>query len=407
MTATPFDSLTVNFSVAWASDPFAASPSWTDETANVRSWATDRGRSGDLDEFPTGRLVVVLDNSTRRYDPLYASSPLSPNVLPGKKCQLTLTYSAVSYIVFTGFLDSLDQSSDPANTLGLATLTALDGTAMLARARLANNPGVFVGANETIGQRAGRMLDRVGWPAADREIDTDLPAVEALEETGQTFASQMALEGAGDLCQQFIKGDGKFCLRGRRWQAGHNLTASATIGDATSGEISYSDVGISLKRSEIINRASGALTGGQKVDLTDSASKTAYGESGKDLGTVTLVNPNVLQNSLEWILAYNKDPRSRVPQVTFNPRKNPAAIYPVVLAAEIGTRWTFNRRPQNVGAAISRDVIVQGVSLAMNANPGTFTARFNLSDAPGPSGSGGFWRIGVDKLGSSGTAVWA
>jgi hypothetical protein len=70
-------------------------------------------------------------------------------------------------------------------------------------------------------------------------------------------------------------------------------------------------------------------------------------------------------------------------------------MYPVILGAEIGTRWTFKRRPQNVGSAISQDVIVEGVTHTMT--PSTFESTFDLSQASTSSGGGTYWLAGSGK----------
>jgi hypothetical protein len=207
----------------------------------------------------------------------------------------------------------------------------------------------------------------------------------------------------------FIKGDGKFCYRGHRWQLANNLTATATIGDS-SAEIGYSDITFAYDDTQIFNRATGTASdsAATSLDTSDATSITAYGESARALGTLTVVNVNVLRNTLGWIVANYKDPKLRAEQVQFSrpPASAAATWYPMVLGAAPGVRLTLVRRPQSVGASISQDVIVESVSHSMNVH-GAWQATFGLSGAPGSAGSSGYWRIGTDKLGSSGTAVWA
>jgi hypothetical protein len=108
-----------------------------------------------------------------------------------------------------------------------------------------------------------------------------------------------------------------------------------------------------------------------------------------------------VNNTLEWVLANYKDPKLRVTQVSFNPRPHssvhPSAtsIYPPVLSAEIGTRWTFKRRPQNVGSAISQDVIVEGITHTMTSD--SFSSTFDLSQAATITAGGTYWLAGSGK----------
>ena len=414
MTVTPFDSLTITFEVSW-STAWNAAPSYTDESANLRSFKIRRGRSSAFDQFNAGRLTVELENSSRRFDPTYTAGALFGNLLPRRKCRLSATYNAVTYRLFTGYLDGIDQTGEPSNTLGSATLTASDGFKILARARVPTGDA-SVGDGDTLSQRVGRMLDYCDWPAGERDIDTNSPTSVHTIESGQVILANIYEVCAGDLGQFFIAGDGDATYHGRAWQLANNLTASYTVGDLPSaGEIPYNDVVFDgAPDTQIFNRTfadyyTGNVTLGftsRSLDINDATSVNAYGESSMNLGLIGVNNTNVVQNLLEYILAYYKDPKLRVTQVSFNPRRDPSTQYPVVLAAEIGTRWTFKRRPQNVGSAISQDVLVEGISYAMT--PDSFTSTFDLSQAPTAPDGGTYWRMGFGKWTTgSPAATWA
>jgi hypothetical protein len=411
VTVTPFDSLTFTFEVSWTT-AWNAAASYVDESAYVRSMSIRRGRSSAFDQFSAGTLTVELDNTTRRFDPIIGASALSPNVVPRKLCRVSVTYSAVTYRLFTGYLTALPQAGEMSNTLGTATLTAADGFNMLARAKLPTG-GAFVGDGETLSARIGRLLDYAAWPAGLRDIDLNSPTSVHTQENGQPVLANIYEVTNGDLGQFFMAGDGDATYHGHAWQLANNLTAAATVGDGA-GEIGYSDVVFTYDDTLLYNRALCTYYTGSESstfvlhtgDFEDATSITAYGESAKDLGLIGVNNANVVQNTLEWVVAYYKDPKLRVSQLSFNPRRSPATHYPVVLGAEIGTRWTFKRRPQNVGSAISQDVIVEGVTHTMT--PSTFESTFDLSAAPLTSAGDSYWRMGFGKW-TTGTpsATWA
>jgi len=62
-----------------------------------------------FEHMQVGEAVVTLDNEDRRFDPWYTSSPLYPNVAPGKfaKIQVTDTVSGLTYDVFRGTVDDI------------------------------------------------------------------------------------------------------------------------------------------------------------------------------------------------------------------------------------------------------------------------------------------------------------
>jgi hypothetical protein len=74
-----------------ATDPFDA-PSWTDETAFVRSFTMTRGRQQALDVFQPGTATVEVDNSDRRFDPNYSAGPHFGDLLPGRRGRIRATY---------------------------------------------------------------------------------------------------------------------------------------------------------------------------------------------------------------------------------------------------------------------------------------------------------------------------
>ena len=80
------------FQVDWNNDGILDG---VNEAANMKDLPSFyRGRSyyissgGDgFEAFQEGRVSIVLENTSRRYDPWYTSSPLYPNVVPSRKCQ--------------------------------------------------------------------------------------------------------------------------------------------------------------------------------------------------------------------------------------------------------------------------------------------------------------------------------
>ena len=410
MSVTLQDGLTVTFEVSWTTD-WNATPSYEDESAFVKGFRLKRGRSSQFDQFQAGTLSVDLENSARLFDPLYASSTSPGNIVPRKLCRLSIAHNAVTYRLFTGFLDGLPQYGEPSNKLGWATLNATDGFKILARAKLPTG-GASVGGGETLSARIGRLLDYVAWPAGARDIDPVSPTSVETQEVGQPILAQIYEVTNGDLGQVFVAGDGDFTYHGHAWQLSNNLTASATLADLITGsEIPYTACAFTFDDTLIFNRATATnYTGPPYVlhtsDVEDATSVAAYGESVKDLGLIGVNNMNVVQNTLEYILAYYKDPKLRVTQVSFNPRRTPATMYPVVLGAEIGTRYLFTRRPQNVGSAISQDVLVEGITHSMTSD--SFTATFDLSQASTAPDGGTYWRMGFGKATTgSPAATWA
>lgn len=87
---------------------------WGDETPRSMGLRTNRGRDHMLqpdgkgvERQRVGVATLTLENHDRRYDPYYASSPLYPNVAPGRDVQIRVTDGATIWNAFRGRIDDL------------------------------------------------------------------------------------------------------------------------------------------------------------------------------------------------------------------------------------------------------------------------------------------------------------
>jgi hypothetical protein len=192
--------------VAFATDPFAVTPTWADVTAYLQRADTSRGRQFELDQVEAGTLKAVLDNADRRFEPQYASSPYYPNVEPVRKIRLSATIGGTPYYLFTGFVERWPV--DWSQNASTVEVTATDGFEALNSFQLvASYP------QELAGARINRVLDDVGWPAADRAIDAGQSLLAAVtfaeeDEQGALGHIQDATLSDGPTASFFIDGRG-------------------------------------------------------------------------------------------------------------------------------------------------------------------------------------------------------
>ncbi len=74
--------------IAFDSDPFDATPIWTNIHADVLSLYTKRGRQHELGRMETGIATVQLLNVAGNYWPLNVGGDYYGKVLPGKKINI-------------------------------------------------------------------------------------------------------------------------------------------------------------------------------------------------------------------------------------------------------------------------------------------------------------------------------
>src|SRR6266508_1738173 len=114
--------------VAFASQPLATTPIWTDVSSRLISVSAVTGRQSELDDWQATSAEVVLDNSDRALDPLNTGSAYYPNVKPRRRIRLQAV-SGSTFHVFTGFTDGYIQSYRPPRQatvrISVSDLTAL------------------------------------------------------------------------------------------------------------------------------------------------------------------------------------------------------------------------------------------------------------------------------------------
>lgn len=142
-------------------------PVWVDITERVRSGRITRGRQSEFDRTAAGKLVVVVDNRDRTFDPEFNS-----DARPNKRIRVSVGPGADTVRLFDGFLDALPQSySGPADAT--VNLSATDAFKLLARFELDAIYGSVVEADGPWGW----------WRLAD-----DLPVtVTAIDSSGNDF----------------------------------------------------------------------------------------------------------------------------------------------------------------------------------------------------------------------------
>ena len=139
-----------------------------DITSIVKSaeWAFGKDNASQfVGKSVAGNLTVVAKNDDGRFNSFNAASPLSANLLPGKPMKVVMTVSGTSGVMWQGFLDSIEPTSDR----GGNHEAMLRGLGSLARIR-DQQVSVSIQSNVRTSSAMTEILDQVGWPSGDRQI---------------------------------------------------------------------------------------------------------------------------------------------------------------------------------------------------------------------------------------------
>jgi hypothetical protein len=238
------------------------------------------------------------------------------------------------------------------------------------------------------GAAVTKILDIIGWPSADRTIETGKTTVVAFDTSGMTALGAIQALEKTEQGRFFIAPDGKatFYNRHHTLTTAASTTSQATFGDS-GGELPYGDLDLDYDDSKIRNSITTARVDGSPFPAKDTTSITSYRERGYSLTGLLNSSDAELRDMGQWLLTHYKDPATRVPQIVIQPRALPASLFPQVRDRLLGDRVTVKRRPQNVGSAISLAVLIEGIQHDLTLDD--WTVKLFLS----PAETTGFFRL--------------
>lgn len=254
---------TPKLQIAWAGTGIVGAAG-TDVTSRVRyeigvAWSRGMDGARVFASPVSGELGFVLDNQSKDYSAEYASSPLYPNVVPGRKAILTTTSPART--LFTGHLKTILQQ--PAWGQKTVAFGCLDTLTRLGRKSVST--GVY--ENVLTGAAINAVLDAIGWPSNERVIDTGTVALQQWwldkEDAAGAVVSLMLTEGP--LARIYIDPRGYFVFEAQDYRTTESRCTSsqATFTSTTTNiffsyEPNYDDI-VSKIRLTQTERVLGAL----------------------------------------------------------------------------------------------------------------------------------------------------
>lgn len=159
--------------VDWDNDGYY---SGENEATRMTGFRCSRGRDNfiksDLsgfEHYSPGEAVITLDNSDGRYDPYNTSSPLYPNVSPGRRVRLGVKNgtSGLDYNIMRGTISNIQPYNDGMRKR--VVITVLDGLNWL------RTQPVIIGKqeNKTYGDLVKTVLDTCTFPSTEWTYSTN------------------------------------------------------------------------------------------------------------------------------------------------------------------------------------------------------------------------------------------
>jgi hypothetical protein len=408
-----FDSnVDITVEVAFDSDPFSSSQSFTDISEFVRFFSISRGRTHELGDFRAGNLSFAVSNQDNRFNPsqtthFFDSINNRTKITPLKQVKVSATYDSTTYVLFRGFLDTVPVKFIAEGADSIVTFTAIDAFRLFQNQTLQSvgwrigRAGFselgqttrlgYVDSQELSSDRVSRILNTIGFPSALRSIDTGTKQVisQATSTNVLTALKECELAENG---QFFISKDGKATFRNRAYKFTNALaTTSQATFDNSGSNLPYTNVVLSFDDDEVINSYSWTRSGGTTQFIADSDSVLRFTALGSSQSTINTSDSDVL-SIIQQKLSETAIPIIRIDKLDINPRVN-TSIWVQALGREIGDRITVNIVNTD-GSTLSDELFIESISHSVNASSQTWNWTLTLSPASSAS-----WVLGQALLG--------
>jgi hypothetical protein len=282
----------------------------------VDSIKTVRGRSANADNFQTGNMSLRIIDQNGYFNPMNPASPFNNLLTPMRKVQITANYGSKTYPIFAGYITSYSTTTPKdVGDVVYTTITAVDGFRLAYNAQIstvATTP-----AGQTTGTRIGKLLDAIGWPASQRDIDTGQTTVQADPGTARTGLAALQTIESTEYGALYMDALGNFVFQDRLLTSS-SVAGTPTVFNDNGTGISYNNALWKLDDTLVFNKATVSRVGGtaQVASNQDSIDKYflhSYNEQNLMMETDT----EALNNALAYV-ASRQDTSIRCDAITLD-----------------------------------------------------------------------------------------
>jgi hypothetical protein len=375
-----------------------------------------RGRFSQLwDSLDAGSCRVALRNNDRDFDPLHATSPYYGQIVPGRRIEV----SANGYVIWTGYVNDwdLEYSIDGIST---AFIQSTDALGMFGQLQF----DAWTNTATTIDGKLDAICDRseVAWPDTARDfsgadIYFSVLAPITLQSDAVSWGSNVLnycqLIARSNLGYFFASRTGNLTFRSR------NIIGTSYYGDYTlipafgaellldeygspildedgqftiaeSGGIPFRGIAASVGSDRLFARVSVDREGGTAQTST-VADTTAwiidYGPLRSLAISGLLMDSDAQSGYLaDELLALYEEPVYRISEIEVDITPLSSTDQDTVLALDITDRVVVSFQPNGVGASITQELVIQGIShsISVERHVVTFSLQVRVPLTLGP-----------------------
>jgi len=244
-----------------------------DVSNQINYITTNRGRQAEADQFQTGTLSLRIVDQAGDFNSQNPNSPYFGLLSPMRKVQITATYGAVTYPIFSGFITSFSTTT-PQNATDVVytTINAVDAFRLAQNAQIATVAGAGV---QLSGSRINALLDAIDWPASMRDIDAGLTTMQADPGTARTALNAMQVVETSEYGALYVDASGSFVFQDRALTSS-SVAGTPTVFNDNGTDIAYNNAVWILNDVLVYNQANVTRSGGSVQTATNQPSIDKY-----------------------------------------------------------------------------------------------------------------------------------
>lgn len=347
-----------------------------DVTPKVLEYATNRGKSRQLDRYAAGQIQINLDNTDRTFDPLYAGSPYAGQIIPRRPVRITS--NGIRQIV--GSIDDWDLSYEVRGR-AIATVKGSDAMTQLANQTLP----ALTNTVELAGARINAILSnpQVNYDLDARNIDEGQTTLQADTVSNGTNALQYLQKVAdGEPGSFFIakNGDARFIDR-----FGNGSSQAIVFADDGTG-LPYTNLRVVYGTELLYNEIVSTRLSGGTATATNDNSQLQYGIFNLTLDGLLMNSDTDNQNLANLLIAKYANPEYRFDALDVELDTLSEEDQDTILGLELGDVIKVKFTPSGIGDPIER--VVEVIRIAQRKTPTQHIVGLGLGGIEAP-----FWKL--------------
>ena len=345
--------VTMTVEIAVGSDPYDATPTWTDVSDYLEGITITRGTAPTtIPQAIAGVATVTFNNDDGRFDPYSILSPYYPLAI-ANPIRVSVEYASTTYRLYYGFVTAWNVTYPDTGLRSLTDAVAADYLQILNQAGIASETYPV----QKTSTRITAVLDYLGWPAGMRSLDTGVALVEAFDQdTSVSAFAHLNAAVSSEAGRLFIAGNGDVTFHRRTHHAG-GATSKGTFGPS---DLPYTDVTVAYDDDFLYNAVEVTVGDG----LVKATSASSIGNFGERTLAYTGVGStaNEAHNAAEWQVGQYATQRARITSIELKPQADPSNLWPLVLDVDLRDSILVKTDPPGTGTVLSQQVAVEAIT---------------------------------------------